>query len=200
MIRINLLPYRAARSKENIRKQISIFLLSFALLLVVLIVFNGYLISKRNNMTDRLDHLKKEVAIYKKKAKKVEEIKRKLNTLNKQIEVVKQLKAGRDKPPKLMAAMTETIITGRMQLTRLKSNAKRVALNGVALDNETIAVFMIRLERSGLFSDVILKSSKQVRKSGIKLKKFNIVCKKKQPKKPKKAAGKKGKKGKKKKK
>ena len=34
MIRINLLPYRAARSKENIRKQVSVVILSFVLLLV----------------------------------------------------------------------------------------------------------------------------------------------------------------------
>ena len=35
MIRINLLPFRAARKKENVRRQISLFLLSLAFLLVV---------------------------------------------------------------------------------------------------------------------------------------------------------------------
>lgn len=178
MIRINLLPYRAARSKENIRKQVSIFLLSFVLLIVVLVVFNSLLSSKKERLSNNLVNLKKEVAIYEEKAKQVEEIKKKLDTLNKQIEVVNQLKQYREKPPKLMAKMTEMAIPGRMQLTRLISDEANLTIEGVALDNETIAVFMLRLERSGLFSGVTLASSKQVNKYNVNMKQFNIKCKK----------------------
>ncbi|MBC2716769.1 MAG: pilus assembly protein PilN [Desulfobacteraceae bacterium] len=182
MIRINLLPYRAARSKENIRKQVSIFLLSFVLLIVVLGVFNSYLSSREEKLSNNLDNLKKEVAIYEEKARQVEEIKKKLDTLNKQIEIVNQLKEYREKPPKLLAKMTETIIPGRMQLTRLISDDANLTLEGVALDNETVAVFMLRLERSGLFSDVDLASSQQVNKYNVDMKQFNIKCKKPVPK------------------
>ena len=178
MIRINLLPYRAARSKENIRKQVSIFLLSFVLLIVVLGVYNSHLGSKKERLASNLESIKKEVATYEAKAKQVEEIKKKLDTLNKQIEIVNQLKAYREQPPKLLAKMTEMIIPGRMQLTRLVSDEDSLSLNGVALDNETIAVFMLRLERSGLFSDVTLASSQQVKKYNVDMKQFNIQCKK----------------------
>ena len=178
MIRINLLPYRAARSKENIRKQISIFLLSFVLLIIVLVVFNGYLGSKKDRLAGNLENLKKEVAVYEEKARQVEEIKKKLDTLNKQIEIVNQLKEYRKKPPLLLAKMTEMVVPGRMQLTRLVSNDANLTLEGDALDNETIAVFMLRLERSDLFSDVVLESSKQVNKYNVDMKQFNIKCKK----------------------
>ncbi|MEZ4550229.1 MAG: hypothetical protein R2874_07060 [Desulfobacterales bacterium] len=67
MIRINLLPYRAARSKENIRRQISVFLLSFILLLVVLIVYNGHLNGKKETLADNLESLKKKLPHMKKK-------------------------------------------------------------------------------------------------------------------------------------
>ncbi len=176
MIRINLLPYRAARSKENIRKQVSIFLLSFVLLIIVLVVYNSHLSSKKEGLSNDLDNLKKEVAIYEAKAKQVEEIKKKLDTLNKQIEVVNQLKQYRENPPKLLAKMTEMVISGRMQLTRLRSDAAGLTLEGVALDNETVAVFMLRLERSNLFSGVTLASSKQVNKYNVNMKQFNIIC------------------------
>ncbi len=178
MIRINLLPYRAARSKENIRKQVSIFLLSFVLLLVVLVVYNSHLSSKKERLSNNLDNLKKEVAIYEEKARQVEEIKKKLETLNKQIEIVNQLKEYRENPPKLLAKMTEMVIPGRMQLTRLISDDANLTLQGVALDNETVAVFMLRLERSGLFSGVALSSSKQVNKYNVNMKQFSIKCKK----------------------
>jgi type IV pilus assembly protein PilN len=178
MIRINLLPYRAARSKENIRKQVSIFLLSFVLLIIVLVVYNSHLSSKKEGLSNDLDNLKKEVAIYEAKAKQVEDIKKKLDTLNKQIEIVNQLKDYRENPPKLLAKMTEMVISGRMQLTRLISDDSNLSLHGVALDNETIAVFMLRLERSGLFSSVVLASSKQVKKYNVNMKQFNIKCQK----------------------
>jgi len=179
MIRINLLPYRAARSKENVRKQVSVFLLSFTLLIVVMVLFNGYLSSKKENLTNDLDRLKKEVAIYEAKAKLVDEIKKKLDTLNKQIEVVNQLKGHRDEPPILLAKITEMIVPGRMQLTRLTSDKGSLSLEGMSLDNETIAVFMLRLERSGLFTEVSLASSMQVNQYDVNMKQFVITCTKK---------------------
>ena len=183
MIRINLLPYRAARSKENIRKQVSIFLLSFVLLIVVLVVFNSLLSSKKEGLSNNLANLKKEVAIYEEKARQVEEIKKKLDTLNKQIKIVNQLKEYREKPPKLMAKMTEMVVPGRMQLIRFVSDDAKLTLDGIALDNETIAEFMLRLERSGLFAGVALSSSKQVKKYNVNMKQFSIICKKVVPKK-----------------
>ncbi|MFZ2633361.1 MAG: PilN domain-containing protein [Desulfosalsimonadaceae bacterium] len=176
MIRINLLPYRAARSKENVRRQVSIFSLSFILLIIVLVLFSGYLSSKKENLASDLDRLKKEVTIYEAKAKQVEEIKKKLDTLNKQIEVVNQLKAHRDKPPILLAKITEMIIPGLMQLTRLVSDKGSLSLEGMSLDNETIAVFMLRLERSELFSAVSLASSTQVNQYNVNMKQFVITC------------------------
>jgi type IV pilus assembly protein PilN len=144
----------------------------------VLIVYNGHLNGKKETLADNLESLKKEVAAYEEKARQVEEIKKKLDTLNKQIEIVNQLKEYREKPPKLLAKMTEMVVPGRMQLTRLVSDDANLTLEGDALDNETIAVFMLRLERSGLFSGVVLESSKQVDRYSVDMKQFNIKCKK----------------------
>ncbi len=74
--------------------------------------------------------------------------------------------------------MTEMVVPGRMQLTRLVSSDANPTLVGDALDNETIAVFMLRLERSDLFSEVVLESSMQVNKYNVDMKQFNIKCKK----------------------
>jgi type IV pilus assembly protein PilN len=53
MIRINLLPFRAARKKENIRRQISIYVLSVAFLFIVMIYFFLQLNSTLNGLKDR---------------------------------------------------------------------------------------------------------------------------------------------------
>lgn len=178
MIRINLLPYRAARTKENIRKQVSVFILSFILLLVLLVVGQGLLSARTSRLSKELDGLKKEVAIYEEKAKQVEEFKKQLDLLDKQIKVVDQLKMKREEPPKLLAKITEMMIAGRMQLTKMKVDDTTVGLDGVAMDNTTIAEFMTRLERCGLFTDVKLASSKQMIQFDVEMKQFQIQCKK----------------------
>ena len=43
MIRINLLPFRAARKKENVRRQVSVFLLSFVLIIIGVFYYNMWL-------------------------------------------------------------------------------------------------------------------------------------------------------------
>jgi type IV pilus assembly protein PilN len=53
-----------------------------------------------------------------------------------------------------------------------------VGLDGVAMDNTTIAEFMTRLERCGLFTDVKLASSKQMIQFDVEMKQFQIQCKK----------------------
>ncbi|MCD6584921.1 MAG: PilN domain-containing protein [Desulfobacteraceae bacterium] len=128
-------------------------------------------------------NVKKEVAIYEEKAMQVEEIKKKLELLNKQIEVVNQLKEYREKPPILLAKMTEMVIRGRMQLTRFIYDDANLTLDGIALDNETVADFMLHLERSDLFSSVVLASLQQSSYDKIIIKQFNITCKKVVPKK-----------------
>jgi type IV pilus assembly protein PilN len=178
MIRINLLPYRAARTKENIRKQVSVFILSFILLLVLLVVGQGLLSARTSRLSKELDGLKKEVAIYEEKAKQVEEFKKQLDLLDKQIKVVDQLKMKREEPPKLLAKITEMMIAGRMQLTKMKVDDTTVGLDGVAMDNTTIAEFMTRLERCGLFTDVKLASSMQMIQFDVEMKQFQIKCKK----------------------
>jgi len=178
MIRINLLPYRAARSKENIRRQVSVFCLSIMLLLIVFWVFNGFLSKRVERFSNRLADIEKEVDQYEEKARQVEEIKKKLSALKKKIEIVNQLKMYRKTPPKLLAEMTKMVVPDRMQLTMLESSGDRISLQGLALDNETIAAFMTRLERSPLFGNVTLKSAKQVKRFNIDMKDFQIACSK----------------------
>lgn len=179
MIRINLLPYRAARTKENVRKQVSVFILGMILLLVILIVGQGYLSARTNAMVQELDGLKKEVTRYEETAKKVEEYKAELNKLQQQIEVVAQLEAKREAPPTLLAKIADLVVTGRMQFTRMRANDSAVEIDGLTLDNETVAEFMTRLERSGLFTAVALTSSRQTIQFDVEVKEFKLVCRRK---------------------
>jgi type IV pilus assembly protein PilN len=181
MIRINLLPFRAARKKENIRRQVSIFLLSLVFLLIVLFYYNFNLNSKIDSLDAKIKDTKAELKKYNKINKEIAQIKKKLNNLKKKMAVMETLEANRFEPTRLLDTMTEVIVPQRMWFTRLESKGKRVNINGIALDNKTVADFMLRLESSGLFREVDLKTlkRKKVRKSP--LKSFKISCIKKPP-------------------
>ena len=179
MIRINLLPFRAARKKENIRRQVSIFLLSLAFMLIVLFYYNWSLGSKIDGLNAQINETKTELKKYNKINKEIATIKKKLSNLKKKMAVMDTLEANRFEPTRLLDVMTQVIVPRRMWFTSLQSKGNAVKINGIALDNKTVADFMVRLENSGLFREVDLKTLKQrkVRKSN--LKSFQINCKKK---------------------
>lgn len=176
MIRINLLPFRAARTKENIRRQVSVFLLSIALLVIILVIVNVNLQGRVDNLETKLEGIEAEIKVYEERAAEVERFKAELEELNQKIEIVNQLKEYRKDPPLFMAEMTELIVPGRMQLSRMSFSRDRVSMEGTAMDNETIAVFMRRLERSDRFTSVNLSRTVQQVVQDMDMKRFEITA------------------------
>jgi len=182
MIRINLLPFRAARKSENIRRQVSLFFLSLILVIIIVGFFQIRLATKISGLTKKVEATEKELGKYKKIAKNVDDIKRKLANLNKRTNVMIALDKNRKDPIKLLEAMTDLVVADRMWLTKLNASGRTVKLSGVALDNKTTADFMTRLEQSELFSSVNLHTLKHKVQKKQKLKSFNITCTKASPK------------------
>ncbi|MEN8244965.1 MAG: PilN domain-containing protein [Thermodesulfobacteriota bacterium] len=174
MIRINLLPFRAARKKENVRRQISIFLLSFVFLLVAVIYYNVNL----NQQIDRLKVKNKETTVqlekYKKINKEIAEIKKNLVILNQKIDVINNLNGSRTEAVLLLDSMTQLIIPERMWFTSFTLKGDKIALKGVAMDERTIADFMKNLE--GSYANVALMSMQQKKIEGknVNLKDFSF--------------------------
>ncbi len=179
MIRINLLPFRTDRKKENIRRQVSVFLLSLALLLIVLFYYNFNLNSKINDLNNRIKTTKTELKKYEKINREIAQIKKKLDNLKKKMAVMEKLEADRFEPTRLLDAMTQVIVPKRMWFTHLASKSEKVTISGIAMDNKTVADFMVRLEQCGLFKEVALKTLKFKKVQNSNFKSFAIECVKK---------------------
>ena len=178
MIRINLLPFRAARKKENIRRQISVFFLSFFLMLAVLIYYNIHLGGQIKDLKIDVDATKNEVAKFQKITKQIEDIKKKLAVLEKKTEVIRKLETNRFEPVEMLDNMSGKIIANRMWFTSFNDQPQNVRIDGIALDNKTVADFMTRLEGTGLFGSVRLQTIQKHVVKGSGLKKFSITCSK----------------------
>jgi type IV pilus assembly protein PilN len=179
MIRINLLPFRAARKKENIRRQVSIFILSLVFLLIIFFYYNFSLSNKVDSLNTNIKNTKTELAKYNKINDEIAQIKKKLDNLKKKMAVMKTLEANRFEPTRLLDVMTQAVVPKRMWFTNLESRGDKVNIEGIALDNKTVADFMVRLEECGLFKEVNLKTLKRTKTQSANLKSFAISCEKK---------------------
>ena len=177
MIRINLLPFRAARKKENVRRQVSIFLLSFILVAMAVVLFNFRLSSKIDRLETTIADTKAQLEKYNKINKEIEDIKLALDVLNRKIMIVATLEANRRDSITLLDAMTRLIMVDRMWFTLLRTKESFVDVTGIALDNRTVADFMTRLQQSPYYDDVVLKTIKQEQIAGkdLNLKNFNVT-------------------------
>ena len=176
MIRINLLPFRTERKKENVRRQLSLFLLSLVLVLIVLVYYNFSLGSKIGKLNKTIATTKSELTRYEEINKEIARIKKTLENLRKKMAVIDQLESDRYAPVRLMDMMTKVLVNNRMWLVSMDDQEAAVIINGIALDNKTVADFMVGLQNCGLFSNVTLKTVKHQEVQKSKLKGFQIVC------------------------
>lgn len=187
MIRINLLPFRAARKKENVRRQISVFLLSFALIIIAVVYWNIWLGNRITKLKDRNQDAVTQIAKYEKINNEIAQIKTALSNLEQKIKVIETLEGGRKDVVNLMESMTELIVKERMWFTSLNVQGDNIAIHGIALDERTIADFMRNLEGTGTgpYTNVTLKSlqQQQIQGKSLNLKSFNVTLTKRAPKK-----------------
>jgi type IV pilus assembly protein PilN len=175
MIRINLLPFRVSRKKENIRRQIVIYISSVILATLILVYYNGSLNRKIQDLNTQVQKTKNELATYQAKIKEIEKIKAELDILNRKIAVIKKLQAGRKTAVRLLDSMGRVVIAKRMWFTNFEQKGITLIINGIAVDNKTVADFMTRLEGS-YYTNVNLTNIKQIKRNNIYLKSFQITC------------------------
>lgn len=188
MIRINLLPYRAARKKENIRYQVNIYLLSVVLVGLLVFLYNVKLNGNIDDLNASIKSTREQVAKYDKINKEIAQIKQKLKVLEKKIEVIESLEANRKVPVENMDALYTLLVPERMWYDKIDSKGDTISVNGVAVDNQTIADYMTRIEKSNHFTNVRLATIKKYSLKGnanLSLKQFDVNFKRKPSKKKK---------------
>ncbi len=179
MIKINLLPFRAARRKENIRRQISIFMLSVILLLLVI----GYLWWNNRSALSALknEHIIKtaEFKVYEKTIKQIDRLKKKRKVIKNKLDIIKRLEKNKTGPVLLLEELSMAVPVNRLWLNSLSEKNGILTLNGTAMDNDTVALFMTNLENSEHIRSVDLKSAKLqfIKKQKLRGSQFILTCK-----------------------
>ncbi len=177
MIKINLLPVRAARTKENIRRQVSIYLLCIVFSVVAMGYLSVSMSHKIGRLNTKIEDGNKELQKFQAIEKQVNKMKKELKKLNDKMNIIAKLDASRSGPVRIMDALTNVVVADKMWLTSLKQKTGKLTLDGIAVDNKTVADFMTSLEDSPYFQGVdLVKSQQKPMKQGKNFKQFSITC------------------------
>jgi type IV pilus assembly protein PilN len=175
MIKINLLLARKEKKKAGIRKEFIILILSIILLVGILGVIQYLLEKEKSNTLAKISETKKEIAYYKSLTTEVLKAKEAQKTLQDKLNVINSLRKEKALPAKVLDELSIDK-PEKIHLESVKKEGSRLGIEGIALDDETIANFMTNLRKSKFFKNVDLVVSEQVEQSQIKLKKFILLC------------------------
>jgi len=160
MIRINLLPFRAARKKENIRRQLMIYGLSVVLLFSIMGYTFFYLTATLNGLKEEEKRIQDELKTYEQTIKKIAELDKKIKEIRAKLEVIRELERNKTGPVHLLDEIALAVPKEKLWLSSMKESKGTLTLTGTAMDNETVALFMTNLEKSDYISGVDLQSAK----------------------------------------
>ncbi len=162
MIRINLLPFRAARKREDIKRQITLYIASICVALALMVVLFINLNGKLSDLNDEESRLNKELAGYQKELKEIKDLKNKIKQINSKLDVIKDLEKGKTGPVLLLSDIADAVPEGKLWLKSLSEKNGNLSLSGTAMDNETISLFMTNLKATEqIIADPVLKSAQK---------------------------------------
>jgi type IV pilus assembly protein PilN len=178
MIRINLLPFRAARKRENIRRQISVYIGIVILTLAVIGFLSIQKINQVSNKKAEEESLKKEIVSYQRELNEIKALEKKIKEVNIKLDVIKELEKGKTGPVLLLADVADSVPKGKLWLKSYSEKKGALSLSGTAMDNETIALFMSNLEKTEQITNVDLESAEQrdIAQYGLKVSDFVLRC------------------------
>ncbi len=156
MIKINLLPFRKARRKEDVRRQVNVYFLCMALLFSLMIYFHFDLNSQLGKLESRKTSLQNELKTYTRITREIAQLKKNTAILKTKLGVIRDLEKQQVGPVQLLAEVARAAPLDRLWLESLSESRGVVTLQGAAMDNDTVALFMTELEKARQIQSVDL--------------------------------------------
>ncbi len=175
MIRINLLPVKAAQKKQKLQGQL--FVAGGTLLLTFAICALAYLqlLLWTQDAEEAVGAKKVEITRLMKTIGEVNEYKKRQEDLQAKLDILDKLEKSRSGPVLLLDEMYKAM-PEKLWLDSFKESGGKATISGMGVNEETVALFMRNLENSPQFANVTLKVIQQIAKDGVKFQKFDLEC------------------------
>jgi type IV pilus assembly protein PilN len=173
MIRINLLPVRAAKRKETARQQVIILLGTLAIVFLLSFLVYSYLLVKISSTKEEVARSEQEIVELKAKIGKIKDLEKLKSDVQKKLDVLTRLRNEKTGPVKRLQTLSQSA-PDKLWLTSYAESGSAITINGISFNEDLIASFMKSIEASTDFEKVELVVSEQAEMAGMKLKKFEL--------------------------
>lgn len=175
MIRINLLPVKAAQKKEQLRNQLIVVVVTLLLTVVGCYFFYSSIQSDIGDVRNEITRNKAEIAKLQKKIGKVNEFKKLQEELKSKLDVLASLKAAKSGPLHLLDDLI-VALPEKLWITDFEVKGTTVSIKGIGLSEDDVANFMTRLDTSTYYTNIVLNVTKQKLQDGLRLQIFDLSC------------------------
>ncbi|NWF91974.1 MAG: PilN domain-containing protein [Syntrophaceae bacterium] len=175
MIKINLLAIRKEKKKIKIRKEFLVLIPALVLEFAFIGFMEWKMDKEKAELLESISKAKKENDYYKSLMTEVKKAKESQKILQDKLNVINSLRKQKAVPARVLDEISMNK-PDKIQLDSLKKEGAKLGIEGLALDDETVANFMTNLRRSKVFKSVDLIVTEQVEQSKFKLKKFILSC------------------------
>ena len=175
MIRINLLPVRDLQKKEKIRDQLLIAALALVVVLLGcggLYAFASMKISAEKNAIQTAEN---EIRNLQKTLGKIAEFKKLQKELEGKLGVLQKLKENKSGPARMLDELASSV-NDKVWLISFVENNGAISIDGVGLNEQSVASFLQRLEASPNFRNVELSVTELTSGKGMRVQKFKATC------------------------
>ena len=174
MIKINLL-LRKKEKRIGMRKEIVVALVSILLFVILLAFVHWQKMNEKDRMAKEIAKTRQEITDYQAQIAEAKKAKEEQQALQEKLDVINALRKEKSSSAKVLDEVS-SLKPEKMWLESFKKDGSRLGIEGIALDDETVANFMTNLRKSKLFKNIDLIVSEQSEQSKIKLKKFTLSC------------------------
>ena len=176
MMKINLMKkVTPTGGKFGLRKEMVVFILSMVLVLALLLFVQWYMGGQKADTLAQISNAKKEIEYYKSLRTEFEKAKEQQRILQEKLNVINLLRKEKSSSAKVLDELSIDK-PEKVYFESVKKDGSKLGIEGVALDDETVANFMTNLRKSKLFKNVDLVVTEQILVSKIPLKKFILSC------------------------
>ena len=178
MIKINLLPFRAARKKEDVRRQLSIYVLTVIMFVLGMVYFFINLNGKLAELAGREELLSEQMAGYADINSQMKETRGRIDELRSRLAVIRALEKGKTGPVLLFEEVARAVPKDRLWVRTLAEKDGILTIEGSAMDNDTVALFMTELEKADYIRSVDLVNTrmKHLSQYGLNVSDFVLQC------------------------
>lgn len=176
MLKINLLPVRQLKKRAKAKQQLLGMGIVFIITLALMAAVGFYQAQTIGTLTSEITALNAKKASYTPTLNKIAQLKKDREELGRKTDIIKKLKSDSSLTVRVLDEIATRVDKNRMWLESLQQQNESLSLNGIALDNQTIAQFMDNLKESPFVKDVTLSNSSQKVVSGRNLKSFVLTC------------------------